>query len=269
MKKSYKKTYSLLFILVAFLLSSCTAYKKLPYVTEAEALTSEELAKVAKNYEAKIMPKDVLTITVSTPTRSASADFNLFYPSLQDAAEGAVSSSTVQLLTYIVDNNGYIDFPIVGKLKVGGLTKAEAQKKVYEELYPKYIVEKPIINIRFASYKVTVLGEVAKPGVYSSDNEQMSLFDALALAGDLTIYGKRDNVLLIRENAAGEKIVRRIDLQDRSLLLDNEVYFLQQNDKLYVQPNKARGNNSQFGVMESMMLSGISILLSVISIITR
>lgn len=268
MKKTFGKAYWLFWALVLSVLSSCTTYKKLPYVTEAEVLTSEEFAKVARNYEAKIMPKDMLTITVSTPTRSASADFNLFYPSLQDGI-GEGSSTSTQMLPYIVDNNGIVDFPIVGKLQLGGLTKVEAQQRIYDELYPKYIVEKPIINIRFSTYKVTVLGEVANPGVYSSENEQMSLFDALAMAGDLTIYGKRDNVLLIRENDKGEKLVKRINLQDRALLLDNEVYYLQQNDKLYVQPNKARGNNSQFGVMESMLLSGISVLLSVISLIAR
>lgn len=269
MKETFKRAYWLFFALMVLILHSCTAYKKLPYVTDAEALSSEELAKVAKNYEAKIMPKDVLTITVSTPTRSASADFNLFYPSLQDATGGNGNTGSVQLLTYMVDNNGCIDFPIVGKLKLGGLTKQDAQTKLYNELYPKYIAEEPIINIRFSSYKVTVLGEVSKPGIYSSDNEQMTIFDALGMAGDLTIYGKRDNVLLIREKENGERVVSRIDLQDRSLLLNNDIYYLQQNDKLYVQPNRARGNNSQFGVMEGMLLSGVSILLSVISLITR
>lgn len=149
------------------------------------------------------------------------------------------------------------------------MTKKEAEKKIYSLVYPKYLKEEPIVNIRFLNYKVAVLGEVARPGLYTSENEQMTLFDALASAGDLTIYGNRKNVLLVRENADGERSVRRIDLQDKDVLLNNDIYYLQQNDKIIVSPNKAKGNNSSFGTFESLALSGLSILISVIAIITR
>ena len=263
-------------LLIPILLGSCTAYKKISYVTDAELITSEEFAEAAKNYEAKIMPKDVLSITVNTPTREAASDFNL--PILPSGSNNVLqtqisnysgTAASGSLQNYIVDNNGYINFPVIGKIEIGGLTKKEAEGKIYSLIYPKYLKEEPIVNIRFLSYRVAVLGEVAKPGLYISENEQMTLFDALASAGDLTIYGNRKNVLLVRESASGERSVRRIDLQDKNVLLDNDIYYLQQNDKIIVSPNKAKGNNSSFGTFESLALSGLSILISVIAIITR
>jgi len=269
----FKKIY--LVLLIPILLGSCTAYKKIPYVTDAELITSEEFAKVAQNYEAKIMPKDVLSITVNTPTREAASDFNLpLMPNgsnnvLQTQVTSTMNVASGSLQNYIVDNSGCINFPVIGKIEIGGLTKKEAEKKIYSLIYPRYLKEEPIVNIRFLNYRVAVLGEVARPGLYTSENEQMTLFDALASAGDLTIYGNRKNVLLVRESADGERNVRRIDLQDKDILLDNDIYYLQQNDKIIVSPNKAKGNNSSFGTFESLALSGLSILISVIAIITR
>ena len=274
MKFLLKRIFLVLFI--PLLLGSCTAYKKIPYLTDVESISPEEFAKAAENYEAKIMPKDVLSITVNTPTREAANDFNL--PILPSGSNNVLQTqvsnygsvvSTGSLQNYIVDNNGYITFPVVGKIEIGSLTKKEAEKKIYSLIYPKYLKEEPIVNLRFLNYRVAVLGEVARPGLYTSENEQMTLFDALASAGDLTIYGNRKNVLLVRENAEGERSYRRIDLQDKNVLLDNDIYYLQQNDKIIVSPNKAKGNNSSFGTFESLALSGLSILISVISIITR
>lgn len=273
MKSLLKKVYLLL--LIPIVLGSCTAYKKIPYLEKAETISSEEFSKAAKNYEAVIMPKDVLSITVNSPTNETVAkDFNL--PLIPQEANDViqtrvtnVTSSSGGLQNYIVDNNGKINFPILGEIEIGGLTKQQAEQKIHSLIYPTYLTEQPIVNIRFLNYKIAVLGEVAKPGVYTSNNEQMTLFDALALSGDLTIYGNRKNVTLVRESATGERSVRIIDLQDKNILLDNSIYYLQQNDKIYVQPNKAKGNNSSFGTLESLALSGLSILISVISIITR
>lgn len=263
MKLVFRKSYWALLIIL-LLASNCTAYKKIPYLTDADAISTEEFAKVAKKYEATIMPNDVLSITVNTSTGAASVDFNL--PLLPQE----MTVSTVGTLqNYIVDNEGYIVFPVLGKIKVEGMTRKEIESYIYSQIYPRYLKEEPIVNVRFVNYKVVVIGEVAKPGIYTSANGQMTIFDALASAGDLTIYGKRNDVLLIREDAQGQRSIRRIDLQKNDILLDNDLYYLQQNDKLYVQPNKAKGNNSSFGTLESLVLSGLSILISVISIVTR
>lgn len=261
-------------LLIVLVLGSCTAHKKIPYLIDADSITSEEFALSAKNYEAKIMPKDILSITVNTPTNIGTKDFNL--PLLPTGSEALAQTqisittqSTGTLQSYIVDNDGNIVFPVIGVVKIGGLTKAEAQNKLKELIFPQYLKDEPIVNIRFLNYKVTVIGEVAKPGIYSAANEQMTLFDAIAYAGDLTVYGKRDNILLIREGADGERKTYRIDLQSKDILLNNDLYYLQQNDKIYVSPNKAKGNNSQFGTLESLAISGLSLLISIISIITR
>ncbi|WP_165040319.1 polysaccharide biosynthesis/export family protein [Dysgonomonas sp. ZJ709] len=276
MKFVLKKFYWILF--VSMLLTSCNSYKTIPYLTEAELISSEEFAKVAKNYEAIIMPNDILSITVNTPTNAASMDFNLpLVPQeANDLVQSRVSSATGgygSLQNYIVDKDGCIDFPVLGRLKIGGLTKLEAQQKIYSMIYPQYIKEKPIVNIRFLNYKVAVFGEVARPGVYSFTNEQVTILEALATAGDLTIYGRRDNVMLIREDANGFRSVKRIDLQNKDVLLENDIYYLQQNDKLYIEPNKARARNSQIGSVETLtataLISGLSLIITIVSVLSR
>lgn len=268
------KTFYFLIAAVILSFSSCTAYKKIPYIQGADTLSQKELANSALNYEAKVMPNDILLITVNTLTPEASKDFNLpLIPSnsksVMPTELNSASSEYGSLQNYIVDKEGFINFPVLGKVKVGGLTKAGVEKMLHDAIYPTYTKENPVVTMRFLNYQVTVLGEVAKPGRYASQNAQMTIFDALALAGDLTIYGKRKNLLLLRTDETGQKQVYPIDLQDRKLLLKNDLYYLQQNDVLYVEPNKSKGNNSQFGTLEGMTLSAISILISVISIITR
>lgn len=266
------------FILFILILSSCNAYKKIPYLVDVDELSSTQLTKAAENYEASIMPGDILSITVNTPSNIGTQDFNLpVVPNNTDLAmQTSISSSvngTGTLQNYLVDNDGYINFPTLGKLHVGGLTTNQLQRTLHADIYPKYLKESPIISIRILNYRVAVLGEVSKPGIYTSENEKMTIFEAIAMAGDLTISGQRDNVLLIRQNANGEKSFHRINLQDKNLALNNELYYLRQNDNIYIQPNKARGNSSQIGSIESMtytgVLSGLTLLLTAISIITR
>ncbi len=263
---------SLMVALMITMFSSCTGYKKIPYITNAETIDQAEFAKTAMNYEAKVKPNDVLLITVNTPTPEASKDFNLpLIPQTsknvlpRDAINSSETSGSLQ--NYVVDVDGNINFPILGKIKVGGLTKKQVEDLIHNAIYPSYSKENPIVTMRFLNYNVTVLGEVNKPGTYSSETARMTIFDAIAAAGDLTIYGKRDKVLVHRVDEKGQQHVYSINLQDRNLLLNNEVFYLQQNDMVYVEPNKTRGNNSQIGAFEGLALSGISVLLSVITII--
>lgn len=273
-----KKYFGILLSTFVLILSSCTAYKKIPYLVDVDELSTEELAKVKTNYEATIMPGDILSITVNTTSNIGTKDFNL--PIVPDNTNSTVQTSVSSsvngygtLQNYLVDNDGYIDFPTLGRLQISGLTMNQLQEKLYKSIYPQYLKEEPIINTRILNYKVTVLGEVARPGIYTSENEKMTIFQAIAMAGDLTISGKRDNVLLIRQDAKGERSFHRINLQDKNIVLNNDLYYLRQNDNIYVQPNKAKGNSSQIGTTESMVysgvLSGLTLLLTAISIITR
>jgi len=249
-------------------LSACGSTHKIAYLKDADNVSQYDLDKTARIYEAKIMPKDVLTISVNTTVPEAAAPFNLG----SSAGSGVVSTGGVtvtgaELQTYIVDNQGCIEYPVIGKLKVLGMTRVELQDLIKSKIHPGYITEVPVVNVRFKNYKISVLGEVAKPGSYTLMNEQCTIFDALAMAGDLTIYGKRNNVLLIREDATGKKSISRINLQSASLLTNLDIYYLQQNDVLYVEPNKTKAKTSSIGASTTITISVISTLVSVATLL--
>lgn len=254
--------------ILTLLLTSCGSPSKIPYMVNAERLQVYELEQYAKIYEARIMAKDVLTISVNTTVPEAGAPFNLGSNAGSMLLTNYVSNvpgSTLQ--TYIVDKDGFIDYPIVGRIKLIGLTRIEAQDVIKNRIHPAYITETPIVNVRFKNYKVSVLGEVARPGQFVVENEQCTILDALAMAGDVTIYGKRENVMLIREDNNGRKSITRINLQNPRLVLDPNIYYLQQNDVLYVEPNKTRAKDATIGNSERYTLSIISTLISVTTLL--
>jgi|GEM_PF-40314 len=235
---------------------------------DADNISKYDLEKSAMIYEAKIMPKDVLTIAVNTTVPEAAAPFNLGSSAGSGViSTGGVSITGAELQTYIVDKQGYIDYPVIGKLKVIGLTRVELQELIKSKIYPNYITEIPVVNVRFKNYKISVIGEVNNPGSYTLMNEQCTIFDALATAGDMTIYGRRDNVLLIREDATGKKNISRINLESASLLSNLDLYYLQQNDVIYVEPNRTKARSAGIGATESITISIVSTLVSVATLI--
>lgn len=258
---------SLLSVL-CIILVSCGSTKNIPYLVDAEQLSEKQLKETAMIYEAKIMPKDILTVTVNTTVPEAAVPFNL---PLAPANSGAINTTQLTygagLQNYIVDNAGNIEFPVLGTLHVAGLTRVQVQNLIKGKIYPEFLKEEPVINVRFQNYKISVLGEVARPGSFTATNEQCTLFDALAMAGDLTIYGKRENVMLIREYADGSKGVYRINLQDKDLVLNPQIYYLQQNDVLIVEPNKTKARASSIGSSETFTISIVSTLISVATLI--
>ncbi len=254
--------------ILTLLLTSCGSPSKIPYMVNAERLQVYELEQYAKIYEARIMAKDVLTISVNTTVPEAGAPFNLgsnVGSMLPTAGYSNIQGATLQ--TYIVDKDGFIDYPQVGRIKLIGLTRIEAQDFIKSKIHPAYITENPIVNVRFKNYKVSVLGEVARPGQFVVENEQCTILDALAMAGDVTIYGKRENVMLIREDNSGRKSITRINLQNPRLVLDPNIYYLQQNDVLYVEPNKTRAKDATIGNSERYTLSIISTIISVTTLL--
>ena len=252
------------------LLSSCNAHKKLVYMPDAKQLTKDELAATIGGYEPQIMPHDIISISVVSEIPGAAADFNQQSQSSTATVTGTASATTANNAPeYVVSKDGYIDFPVLGNIKVSGMTTKEAGDLIVSKITPRYISTTPIVNIRFQNYKVTVLGEVASPGIYALQNGQMTVLDALAAAGDMTIYGKRNDVMLIRTQENGELSIYTIDMQDKNLVLNKDLYYMQQNDKLYVHTNRAKGNNSSFGTVETIGISSLSLIISIISIITR
>ena len=256
-----------LYIAVAFamLFTSCSAPQNVAYIKNSDWV---DLSNSEYLYDAHIMPKDVLTITVNTVNPEASAPFNLIVSTALNTANGGQNIGTNRALqTYLVDNNGCIEFPVLGSLKVGGLTKSECEKMIHDKIQPYLNAkENPVVTVRMSNYKISVLGEVNRPGMFTVSNEKINIFEALAQAGDLTIYGVRDNVKLIRENEKGKKEIHTIVLNDANLI-NSPYYYLQQNDIIYVEPNKVKARNASIGQSTSLWLTSTSILISLASLL--
>lgn len=258
------KKYSFFVLLVA-LLTSCTAPKNVAYIQNSDSV---DLSQSQYLYDARIMPKDILTITVNTVNPEAAAPFNLLVrPTLNSTSSNISTTGGGSLQTYLVDNEGGIEFPVLGCIKVGGLTKAECEKLIHDKIMP-YLnaAENPVVTVRMSSYSISVLGEVSRPGSYQVSREKINILEALAQAGDLTIYGVRERVKLIREDANGHKEIHTINLNDANLLT-SPYYYLQQNDIVYVEPNKVKSQNSAIGQSTTLWISATSILISMASLL--
>lgn len=260
-RRFFRKAKLLLGVLL--LLTSCTSYQKIPYLQDFETVNATE--ELTAMYDAHIRPKDLLTITVNTTDPEAAAPFNL---TVQSAANSNLTQWVTQqaaLQQYLVDNQGNIDFPVLGELHLGGLSMNEAESMIREKLQP-FLKETPIVTVRMVNYKISVLGEVAKPGTFIINNEKVNVLEALAMAGDMTIWGLRDNVKLVREEENGKRNVVVLDL-NRADIVKSPYYHLQQNDILYVSPNKTKAKNSDTGQSTSLWVSATSILVSIASLL--
>ena len=258
------KSFVLLSVMTV-LLASCSSVKNVAYLQNSDYI---DLSRSEFLYDARIMPKDVLTITVNTVNPEASAPYNLIVRSTLNSPSGNISSgSGGHLQTYLVDNNGTIEFPVLGTLHVGGLSKSECEKMIHDKIMP-YLnaAENPVVTVRMSNYKISVLGEVNRPGMFNVSNEKINILEALAQAGDLTIYGVRDKVKLIRENANGKKEIVNLNLNDAEII-NSPYYYLQQNDIVYVEPNKVKARNSSIGQSTTLWLTSTSIMISIASLL--
>ena len=247
------------------MLCSCASTKKVAYFQNSDSINYDSSRYL---YDARIMPKDVLTITVNTSDPEAAAPFNLAVPTSFNQTSRSTYSQPV-LQTYLVDNNGCIEFPVIGTVDVGGLTKSACEKLIHDKIKPYLSAnENPIVTVRMSSYSVSVLGEVTRPGSFQVSREKITILEALAQAGDLTIYGVRDRVKLIREDSTGRKEIHTLDLTDANIV-NSPYYYLQQNDVVYVEPNKVKSQNSAVGQMTTLTFSATSILISLASLLTN
>ncbi len=254
-----KLLFSIVVMTIIMMTSGCQISKEVTYFQNIDSIS---LAASKMLYDAKIMPKDMLTITVATINPEASAPFNLVVRN-QLSSSGSLSSGQGSLQGYLVDNDGNIEFPVLGTLHVVGLTKTECQNLIKQKVAP-YLAkgENPVVTVRLSSYRVTVIGEVGRSAVIPVSTEKMSILECLAQAGDLGIYGRRSNILLIREDATGEKHAVRLNLNDANLL-NSPYYYLQQNDVIYVEPNKVKARNADIGSSVTIWFSFVSILTSI------
>ncbi len=238
---------------------SCNSQKQIAYFQGLDDSKMQEINNAFhKSQEPIIRTGDMLLITVSALDPVSVAPFNLPLITFYEPGRDQISADQ-SLQYYLVDRKGEIDFPQLGKLKVGNLTKIEIIEMIEDKLH-KYLVD-PIVTLRLLNYKITVLGEVARPGQYTITNEKVSLLNALGMAGDMTIYGQRENVLLVRE-VNDELEFHRLDLTDKNLF-KSPYFYLQQNDVLYVEPNSMRSLASQNLSVYFSIISSISTVLLV------
>ena len=257
-----KKNLVFLSLLSLLLLASCTSYKKVPYLQNSRDWDGVEQTLAV--YEPRVMPNDMLNIIVSNQDNPASSlAYNLVTAS--DNTRGQYLSSQPMLQSYLVDAEGCVTIPNVGKLHVAGKTISEVEQCVFDRVKNSFS-SVPVVIARFVDFKISVLGEVTAPGSFTIKNGKITLLEALALARDLTIYGQRENVKIVREDADGKRTVAEVNLNDASLL-DSPYYYLQQNDVVYVTPNESKAKNSDIGSSTSLWFSGTSILISLTSLL--
>ena len=252
----------LFFTLTCILLASCQSSKKVPYLQDSGEV--QRAVAEAGLYDARIMPKDLLTIVVSCSDPELAMPFNLTVATPVSASQNSLTNQPA-LQQYLVDNRGNIDFPVLGTLHIGGLTKGEAESLIKEKL-KGYIKENTIVTVRMANYKISVIGEVNAPGTFTISNEKVNLFEALAMAGDMTVYGLRDNVRLIREDADGHQHIITLDM-NRADIVQSPYYYLQQNDILYVTPNKTKAKTADISTSTTIWFSVVGTLVSLASLI--
>ncbi len=249
---------------VLLLLASCQSAKQVPYLQNVDEIPADVLTKTTYVPEQILMPGDLLDITVMATDRVSVQPFNR---RVVDITKSSGSLNSDELNFYLVDNSGYIDMPVLGRIYVQGMTKSELENYIRDEIYPKYIHEVPAVTVRFENFRISVTGDVAKPGSFVVPNERINVLEAIALAGDLNITGRRDNVLLVRVNADGSRTTARLDLTDKDLIL-SPYFYLQQNDVLYVEPNVSKARSSTVvPPTASLAISIIGSALSVASLI--
>lgn len=242
----------IIFLLIATSLSSCVSRKRIIYFQDLEEQKGL-LLDIQNSF--RIQPNDLISIVVSAYNPESVMPFN----SIHEGTSGATPQA------YLTAEDGTIEFPVLGNIKVAGLKRSELSEMLVARI-SEYVIN-PIVTIRVLNFKISVLGEVNSPGSFSADGERLTIPEALAMAGDLSIYGKRENILIIRDNG-GKREYEYLDLRN-SDILNSEYYYLQQNDVVYVEPNYAQIQGASVNRSTSLYLSVASFLLSVLLIVLR
>lgn len=260
MKKYVSIIVSLLCVL---LFASCMSTKNITYFQNKENI---DITLSKQLYDAKIMPKDILQIQVFSMTPEASEPFNLLK---NTATSSTTTANTNQnsVYNYLVSNDGTIVMPIIGTVKVGGLGKNEAENLIKSKIDP-YMSESEnvVVHVRMMNYKYAVLGGVKSPGLYTTQNEKVSILEAIAQAGDLTTFAYRDRIFLIRENSDGQKEYHQLNINDANII-SSPYYYLQQNDVIYVEPRKTEARNAFISSNTSVWFSLASSMMSIATFI--
>lgn len=258
-----KKLHILAWTLLALLCTGCASQKKVIYLQDVDPLRQQA---ITQEYEMIIHRDDLLAIMVNSKDPELAMPFNMPLTTYQLGTSGG-SYGMQRVLGYLVDAEGNIDFPILGKIKAEGLTRLQLTNLIKNRLIKDDLIKDPIVTIQFMNFKISVIGEVARPGSFTISGDRVTLLEALSMAGDLTIYGKRDRVAVIRERD-GKRTTLFHDLRSADIFL-SPCYYLQQNDIVYVEPNRVRAGQSEINQNNSVnvWLSAISILVTLVSLI--
>jgi polysaccharide export outer membrane protein len=257
MDKVLKKSF---FVLVFIVFSSCISSKEIVYFQYDEI----DQSKVSNKYKTFFKPDDLLEITISAKDIDAVRPFNLSAVTYATSSNSAIGVAQQQ--TYLINSDGEVEIPVLGKIKLGGLTREKGIALLKSKLSPDYI-KNPHINIKISNFKISVLGDVALPGNYVIPNERITIIDAIGLAGDLNISGNRKNVLVIREEN-GMKIKYRVNLLSNKTFI-SPVYYLQQNDVVVVEHNNAKMQSASSNTNTSLFISITGVLIGLLTILTR
>ena len=251
----FKKYVAYLVVCMAGFFTACTSTKKIIYLQDVVPLKQQE---IEQKYEVIIHGDDLLAIMVNSRDPELALPFNMPMVSYQ---LGSNTGGQQRVLGYLVDTNGNIDFPILGEIHVEGLTRMQLTELIKNKLIEGDLIKDPIVTVQFLNFKISVMGEVGRPGSFTISGDRITLLEALSMAGDLTIYGRRDRVGVIRENN-GKRTILFHDLRSADIF-NSPCYYLQQNDIVYVEPNKAKSGQSSINQNNS-----IGVWVSVISLLT-
>jgi polysaccharide biosynthesis/export protein len=243
--------------------SSCASTKESVYFYGQNDTT---LANRLSSLEYPIQNNDLLSISVSSLNPEATAVFNT--PNVSSVIYSPSTGGYIQSSGYLVNSEGNVQFPILGNVKASGLTKAQLRKEITDELGKRKLLVDPIVQIRHLNFRVTVLGEVGRPTVIPVPNEKITLLEAIGLAGDLTIYARRDNVMVIRE-ANNQKVIKRLNLNSKEIFT-SPYYYLLPNDIVYVEPNETKvASASNTRLWLPVVLSGLTLAAVILEIIVN
>ena len=249
----------LLMAMLALALASCNTSKKIVYFQDIQVNRPEAITEAR---DITVQPKDQISILVSSKDPQLAALFNL--PRVQYRVGGSdLQNNNGEVAGYTLDTEGYIDFPVLGRLYVAGMTKSEIASYIKKRLMDENLINDPVVTVEFMNLYYSILGEVNSPGKYMITKDQITLLEAISMAGDLTIYGKRDAVFVVREED-GQRVTHWVDLRTQDLF-HSPIYYLKQNDVIYVQPNKVRAGQS---TINENSVKSVSLWISIASFLS-
>lgn len=249
----------LLMAMLALALASCNTSKKIVYFQDIQVNRPEAITEAR---DITVQPKDQISILVSSKDPQLAALFNL--PRVQyRVGDNNMQNTNGDVSGYTLDTEGYIDFPVLGRLYVAGMTKSEIASYIKKRLMDENLINDPVVTVEFMNLYYSILGEVNNPGKYMITKDQITLLEAISMAGDLTIYGKRDTVFVVREED-GQRVTHWVDLRTQDLF-HSPIYYLKQNDVIYVQPNKVRAGQS---TINENSVKSVSLWISIASFLS-